>query len=79
MLRGSSPERTRLRIEVVPLPWPTGDRDADLDAGMRAVIERLEQAIASTPGQWFPLTPIWRGEAAAEQRVAKAGGTRRLQ
>jgi lauroyl/myristoyl acyltransferase len=41
----------------------TGDRDAELDAGMRAVAAALEAGIRRAPDQWFPLQPVWSGLA----------------
>lgn len=65
VLRGPAPDRFHARLEAVPLPAPTGDRAADLDSGMRAVIAWLERAIAGAPGQWFPLVPVWPRPAAS--------------
>ncbi len=56
--------RYRLVARRLPLPATTGDRQADLDAGMRVLIGALEAAIREAPGQWFPLVPIWSGLAA---------------
>jgi lauroyl/myristoyl acyltransferase len=41
----------------------TGDREADLDAGMRAMAAALEAGIRRAPDQWFPLQPVWSGLA----------------
>ena len=70
ILRGSRPGRYRLSIEAVPLPPPTGDRAANLDAGMRAEIAWLERAVAAAPGQWFPLQPVWAGLAGGRRHRA---------
>ncbi|MSQ42503.1 MAG: hypothetical protein EXR65_05655, partial [Dehalococcoidia bacterium] len=59
VLRTRRPGRYHAWIEAVPLPPPTGDRAADLDSGMGAVIACLERAITRAPGQWFPLAPVW--------------------
>jgi KDO2-lipid IV(A) lauroyltransferase len=53
------PGRYRVYLEQVPLPPKTGDREADLESGMRTLIARLEAGIREAPGQWFPLEPIW--------------------
>ena len=63
VLRGARPWRYHAYVEPIPLPAPTGDRQADLDSGMRAALAWLEGAIASAPGQWFALQPIWSGLA----------------
>ncbi|MEX2445997.1 MAG: lysophospholipid acyltransferase family protein [Dehalococcoidia bacterium] len=63
VLRGSRPERMRIRVEPVPLPAASGDRQADLDSGMAALLRCMERAIAGAPGQWFALSPIWGGLA----------------
>lgn len=39
----------------------SGDRARDLARGMLALAHALEGGIASAPGQWFALQPIWRG------------------
>ncbi|MGE3857592.1 MAG: lysophospholipid acyltransferase family protein [Dehalococcoidia bacterium] len=62
--------RYRLRAERLDLPPATGDREADVAAGMRVVIAALEEAIRATPGQWFPLTSIWNGLAADRMRAS---------
>lgn len=49
----------RLVGRRIAVPPDTGDREADLDAGMRVLIASLEQAIRAAPGQWFPLQPVW--------------------
>jgi lauroyl/myristoyl acyltransferase len=62
--RQAAPGRYRLVARQVPLPAPTGDRQADVASGMRAVLDALEAAIRQAPGQWFPLSPVWSGLAA---------------
>ena len=64
MLR-TRPGRYRVYLEQVPLPPKTGDREADLESGMRTLIARLEAGIREAPDQWFPLQPIWDSEPAA--------------
>lgn len=54
----------RFRIALRTLEVPTreagsGDREADLEAGMRVVVSALEAGIRSAPDQWFALSPIW--------------------
>lgn len=70
--------RYRLRAERLHLPSATGDREADVAAGMRVVIAALEGAIRATPGQWFPLTSIWNG-LAADRADASSDRAARLQ
>jgi len=70
MLR-TRPGRYRIVLERVDLPAATGDRQADLESGMRALVERIERGIRQAPEQWFVLTPIWGAErrAPAERRA----------
>lgn len=51
--------RYALYIERVPLPEPSGDREADQERGMRAMVAALEAGIRRWPDQWFPLSRIW--------------------
>lgn len=37
----------------------TGNREADIEAGMRALAHALEECIERAPDQWFVLQPIW--------------------
>ncbi len=39
----------------------TGGRDANIEAGMRAMAAALETGIRRAPDQWFALSPIWQG------------------
>ena len=55
--------RYSLTIERIPMPTATGDRDADLERGMTAMISALEAGIRRWPDQWFPISPIWPREA----------------
>lgn len=59
--RAAEAGRYRLEARPVPLPPATGDREADVDSGMRAVLAALETAIRAAPGLWFPLSPVWGG------------------
>lgn len=54
----------RYRIALRDMHVPTrrhgsGNREADIEAGMRQVVSALEDAIRSAPDQWFALSPIW--------------------
>lgn len=48
-------------VERITLPEASGDRQRDLETAQYAYVEVLERAIRRTPGQWFPLAPVWRG------------------
>jgi lauroyl/myristoyl acyltransferase len=37
----------------------TGDRHADVAAGMVAIVASLTRAVAATPGQWAVFQPVW--------------------
>lgn len=52
----------------------SGDRDADLAAGMRMLAQALEQGIAAAPGQWFVLQPVWTGLAQGRGQAERGGG-----
>ena len=41
----------------------SGDREADVEEGMRRVTRALEAGISASPEQWFALQPVWRGLA----------------
>ena len=47
------------------------DREADIEAGMRALARALERGISAAPDQWFALHPVWRGLP----RAASSGRT----
>lgn len=53
--------RYRLVGRRIDLPPATGNREADVAAGMRIALAALEDAIRAAPGQWLPLSPVWRG------------------
>jgi KDO2-lipid IV(A) lauroyltransferase len=57
----TAPGRYAASVERLVLPQPSGDRRRDLDAAEAVYMQALERAIARTPGQWFPLAPVWRG------------------
>jgi KDO2-lipid IV(A) lauroyltransferase len=62
VLRASG-DRYRVFIDP-PLDFErTGNREADLAAGMRNLAATLEVGIRRAPEQWFPLQPIWSGLA----------------
>ncbi|MXW36333.1 MAG: lipid A biosynthesis acyltransferase, partial [Chloroflexi bacterium] len=42
---------------------PSGDREADVEEGMRRVTSALEAGIRHSPDQWFALHPVWQGLA----------------
>lgn len=60
--------RYALHLEPVTLPPATGDREADLESGMRVMVSALEGAIRRWPGQWFPISPIWPGSRTPASR-----------
>lgn len=39
----------------------SGDREADLEAGLRTLARALERGIGAAPEQWFVLHPVWSG------------------
>jgi lauroyl/myristoyl acyltransferase len=58
--------RYRIALREVPVPHRkdgSGDRAADIEAGMQSVVAALERGIAEAPGQWFALSPIWVGSS----------------
>ena len=55
----TGPGRFRIELEELVLPEGTGDRAADLESGMEALIAFLERSISQYPDQWFALSPIW--------------------
>ena len=58
----STAGRYRIVLREVPVRTRkdgSGDRAADVEAGMRSVVSELERGIAETPEQWFALSPIW--------------------
>jgi len=63
--------RYRIDLERVELPFPTGDRGADIASGMRTLIAHLERGIRRAPEQWYVLSPIWPRDGSAS---AGAGG-----
>ena len=50
------------RVQILPpLDLPrTGDKEADIAAGMKMVIDLMEQHIAQHPEQWLVAAPVWR-------------------
>lgn len=69
--RGERAGRYRIVARRIALPTATGDRERDLDSGMRAAIAAMEAGIRSAPGQWFPLAPVWSGLAADGHGAAR--------
>ncbi len=59
------PARFRVNIGAPLALSRSGDRDADLAAGMRVFARALEQIISGAPDQWFALHPVWSGLGAA--------------
>ena len=56
-------EGGRVRVTIDP-PLDlerTGDRAADVAAGMRRLVQALEDGIRESPEQWFALHPVWAG------------------
>jgi KDO2-lipid IV(A) lauroyltransferase len=53
----------RFRVTMgAPLGLPrSGDRDADLAAGMPIFARAIEEIIVVAPDQWFTLHPVWSG------------------
>jgi len=54
--------RYRIALHEVAVPSRgagSGERGADIEAGMRSVLAAIEDGIRSAPDQWFPLSPIW--------------------
>lgn len=76
VLRERGASRYRLVAERVALPAATGERAADVDSGMRALIVALEAGIRRAPGQWTPLAPIWSGLAAGREAGTRFDNTR---
>lgn len=64
----TGPGRYALHLEPIRLPPPTGNRAADIESGMAAMIEALESAIRRWPGQWFPISPVWGRPGMARRR-----------
>lgn len=58
-------EAGRFRVYIDPafVLKRTGNREADLEAGMRTMAAALEAGIRRAPDQWFPLQPVWSGLA----------------
>jgi lauroyl/myristoyl acyltransferase len=76
----SGPGQFRVILEEVVLPGITGDRAADFESGMAAVVPAVERLIRRDPGQWFPLLPVWRGiPSGARVSGRKHTGSRAVQ
>ncbi len=58
----STAGRYRIVLREVPVPHQkdgSGDRAADVEAGMRSVVSALEVGIGEAPEQWFALDSVW--------------------
>jgi len=55
----------------------TGDTHADVLAGTREYIERVERRLREDPGQWAVIERIWDGEAAPAEKAAAGTAERR--
>jgi lauroyl/myristoyl acyltransferase len=54
------PDNSFLAQIEPPIELPqTGDREADVKAGMEMVVEVLERHISQHPGQWLVASPVW--------------------
>jgi Kdo2-lipid IVA lauroyltransferase/acyltransferase len=54
--------RYRIALQEVAVPHRkdgSGDRTAEVEAGMRSVVTAIEVGIAETPEQWFALDAVW--------------------
>ena len=73
----STAGRYRVVLREVSLPHRkdgSGDRAADVEAGMRSVVKALERGIAEAPEQWFALSPIWQPRAVLKPVGSGCGG-----
>lgn len=61
--RRTSGERMRVSLDAPLILDPSGDREADVAAGMARVTRALEAGIRRSPEQWFALHPVWSGLA----------------
>jgi len=70
--------RYSLYLEPIPLPAPSGDRTADVEAGTAVMVAAIEDGIRRWPDQWFVLAPIWgtrKPETAPALREEEQRGT----
>ena len=61
--RRTSAEGMRVSLDPPLYLERSGDREADVEEGMRRVTRALEAGIRASPDQWFALQPVWRGLA----------------
>ena len=69
----STPGRYQIQLREIEVPTRadgSGDRDADIEAGMRRLMAALETGIRSAPDQWFALSPIWTSALTSEGAAA---------
>jgi lauroyl/myristoyl acyltransferase len=70
--------RYSLYLERIPMPAPSGDRTADVEAGTAVMVAAIEDGIRRWPDQWFVLAPIWgtrKPETAPALREEEQRGT----
>ncbi|MQA00065.1 MAG: hypothetical protein GEU80_12190 [Dehalococcoidia bacterium] len=65
----TAPGRYTVDLDLVDLPPPTGNREADVASGMHATIAALESGIRRAPDQWFVMSPIWAMSPRPSARV----------
>ncbi len=66
------PGRYRITLREVEVPTRksgSGDRDTDIEVGMRRFIASIEDGIRATPDQWFALSPIWTSRLTGTSEV----------
>jgi lauroyl/myristoyl acyltransferase len=69
----SAPGRYRVTLREVPAPVRAnglGDRNADIESGMRRSVQAIEEAIRLAPDQWFALSPVWTEPLAASAELS---------
>lgn len=65
----TQPGRYRITLHEVLVPTranSSGDRNIDIETGMRLVVQALEDGIRAAPKQWFPLSPVWSNYGSAK-------------
>lgn len=70
--------RYSLYVERVPLPEPTGNREADIEHGMAEMVRALEAGIRRWPDQWYPISPVWPRRVTRMAEPSAPEPTRRL-
>ncbi|MXZ47505.1 MAG: lysophospholipid acyltransferase family protein [Chloroflexi bacterium] len=61
--RRTGGQRMRVSLDPPLHLESSGDREADVEAGMQRVTRALEAGIRDSPDQWFALHPVWEGLA----------------